>query len=348
MRVLILGGTGFVGSHIAQRLLAVGHEVTIFHRGPGSNKAAVLFGDRNRLGDSMDAFRRLRPDVVIDAIAFTQLQAESLVQVFRGIAKRVVVLSSGDVYRANDILFGRVTGAVESTPLAESAALRERLYPYRGVPIPRVYDFDPDDYDKLLVERAVLGDSDLPATVLRLPMVFGPGARAAANRRFFAYLKRMDDGRTEILLDRRTAQWRAPWGYVGDVAEAVRLAVEDERAAGQIYNVGEAEAWDVQSWIRELAVAAGWNGRLVVVDESCPPPSLSRNLNSDQHLNMATTKIRRELGYRETLSRGEALARTVAWDRQHPPADLDPAQFDYAAEDAIIIRAAEPSSDLCV
>jgi nucleoside-diphosphate-sugar epimerase len=284
----------------------------------------------------MDAVRRLRPDVVVDTIAFTQSQAESLVTVFRGIAKRTVVLSSGDAYRANDILHGRVPGAVEATPLTESSPLRERLYPYRGVRTPGVQDFNVDDYDKILVERAVLNNDDLPATVLRLPMVYGPGARETTKRRFFAYLKRMDDGRQEILLDQRTAQWRASWGYVADVAEAVRLAVEDDRAAGQIYNVCEPDALDMQSWIRELAVAAGWSGRLVVVNEPCPPPSLPRNLNLDQHLNMNTEKIRRELGFRETLSRGEALEKTVAWDREHPPIDVDPAQFDYAAEDAIL------------
>jgi nucleoside-diphosphate-sugar epimerase len=299
----------------------------MFHRGRNSLTAQggieVLCGDRNRLDDSIDAFRRLRPDIVTDAIAFTQQHAASLVRAFRGIAKHAVVLSSGDVYRANDIFFARVMGAVEPTPLAESAALRERLYPYRGVPIPRVYDFDLDDYKKILVKRVVLNNSDLPATVLRLPMVFGPGAREASKRRFFAYLKRMDDGRAEILLDQRTAKWRAPWGYVGDVAEAVRLTLENDRAAGQIYNVGDAAALDMQGWIRELAVVAGWNGRLAVVDEPCPPPNLSRNLNLDPHLDMDTTTIRRELGYHETLSRCEALERTVAWDRQHPPSDAD-------------------------
>lgn len=130
MRVLILGGTGFIGAHVTPRLLALGHQVTVLHRGTSPLEppkgTEVLCGDRNRLGDSMDAFRRIRPEVVIDAIAFTQLQAESLVEVFRGIAKRLLVLSRGDVYRANDILFARVPGAVETTPLTESTALRER------------------------------------------------------------------------------------------------------------------------------------------------------------------------------------------------------------------------------
>ena len=343
MRVLILGGTGFLGSPIAHRLLACGHEVTIFHRGTSGvnvpKGVGIVHGDRNQLDQSADDLRRLRPDVVVDCIAFTQQQAESFVDVFRGVSKRVVVLSSGDVYRANDILFGRVTGACERTPLSESSPLRERFYPYRGMAIPQAYGVNWDDYDKILVERVVLSDGNLPATVLRLPMVYGPGAREAVKRRFFAYLKRIDDGRPAILLDQRTARWRAPWGYAGDVAEAVRLVVENKRTTGEIYNVGESKGLDIQSWIRELAAVVGWTGRVVVVDEPCPPPNIPRQLNLDQHLDMDTTKIRHDLGYHETVSRRDALAKTVVWDRDDAPNDVDPAQFDYVAEDAILSRA---------
>ena len=72
--------------------------------------------------------------------------------------------------------------------------------------------------------------------------------------------------------------------------------------------------------------------------KTCPPPSLPRTLNLDQHLDMDTTKIREELEYRETTSRREALRRMVAWDRAHPPIHVDPSQFDYGAEDAIVTR----------
>jgi nucleoside-diphosphate-sugar epimerase len=343
MRVLILGGNGFLGQPIAHRLLAVGAEVTIFHR--GTEKAGgvprgipAIHGDRNELDQSLRDFRRLNPDIVVDLLAFTQPQAESVMHAFRGITQRVIVLSSGDVYRANDIFFRRVEGAIEPTPLTESSPVRERLYPYRGVPLPAAYGIHWDDYDKILVERAMLGDQRLPATVLRLPMVYGPGDDDGRKRRFMSYTKRMDDGRAAILLDRRTATWRAPWGYVDDIAEAVRLCVENDRSAGEIYNVGEPEGLDLEGWVRELASAVGWTGRLVIADEACPPPSLPRHLNLDQHLEMDTTKIRRHLGYRETASRREALIKTVAWDRQHPPKEIDHHQFDYAAEDAILSR----------
>ena len=343
MRVLIFGGTGFLGLPITHRLLASGHDVTVFHRGSSAvslpKGVGVVLGDRNQLDQSAADLLRLRPDVVVDCIAFTQQQAESFVDVFREISTRAVILSSGDVYRANDILFGRVTGPIEPTPLGESSALRERFYPYRGMSLPQAYGVNWNDYDKILVERVALSDGDLPATILRLPMVYGPGAREALKRRFFPYLKRIDDGRKAILLDERTARWRGPCGYTDDLAEAVRLAVENEHTAGEIYNVGESDGHDIQSWIGELAAVVGWTGRVVVVDEPCPPPNLPRQLNLEQPLDMDTTKIRHDLGYHETMSRAEALERTVLWDREYPPKDIDPAQFDYRAEDAILSRA---------
>jgi len=117
MRVLVLGGTGFIGPHIVRRLIAQGHQVTVLRRGSGlaelPDGVGVIVGDRNRLEASAREFGDLRPDVVVDVIAFTEAQAKGLMGAFRGIAKRIVVLSSGDVYRANDLLFRRIQGTVE-------------------------------------------------------------------------------------------------------------------------------------------------------------------------------------------------------------------------------------------
>lgn len=339
MRVLVLGGTGFIGRHIVQRLLASGHNVTVFSRTPGPDTpagATVILGDRNRLAASVTAFRDLQPDVVVDAIAYTEEQAKAAAAVFRGVAQRIIVLSSGDVYRANDILFRRTEAAPDPTPLTEDSPLRERLYPYRGASLPPVEDFNFDDYEKILVERAFTNNADLPATILRLPMVYGPGDSTGRKRRFWPYQKRMEDGRPAILLDRRTAEWRAPWGYVEDVADAVRLAVENEKAAGTTYNVSEAEFFNMRDWIARIAVAVGWQGGIIIVDQECPPPNLPRTLNTAQNLHMDSTRIRRDLGYRETVFRDEATRRTVLWDRAHPLALPDAAQFDYAAEDRIL------------
>src|ERR1035438_4628416 len=117
MRVVILGGAGFIGPHIVRRLMAHGHEVTIFRRGSGladvPDGVGVIVGDRNRLEASAKAFGDLRPEVVVDAIAFTEEQAKGL-RTFHGIAKRTVVLSSGDVYRANDLRSEEHTSELQS------------------------------------------------------------------------------------------------------------------------------------------------------------------------------------------------------------------------------------------
>jgi hypothetical protein len=63
--------------------------------------------------------------------------------------------------------------------------------------------------------------------------------------------------------------------------------------------------------------------------------------NLDQHWAVDSTRIRRELGYREPIAAREAIARTIAWERANPPA-IDRRQFDYAAEDAALSEQPPP------
>ena len=146
----------------------------------------------------------------------------------------------------------------------------------------------------------------------------------------------MDDGRPAVLLGRGIASWRWTHGYVEDVASAIALAVTDERAAGRVYNVGEEDPPSWAGWVRGIGRAAGWNGEVVAVPDDLLPGHLDWGLDTRQHWVADTSRIRRELGYTETLPRDEALRRTVEWERAHPPDKVDPASFDYAAEDAAL------------
>src|SRR5437867_370722 len=74
------------------------------------------------------------------------------------------------------------------------------------------------EYDKLLVERAVLASAEPAGTVLRLPMVYGPFDR---QRRLQPYLQRMEARRPAILLEAGQSAWRVSRGFVEDVAAAV-------------------------------------------------------------------------------------------------------------------------------
>jgi nucleoside-diphosphate-sugar epimerase len=75
---------------------------------------------------------------------------------------------------------------------------------------------------------------------------------------------------------------------------------------------------------------------VVAVPEDRLPQHLDWGLNTEQHWFVDTTRIRQELGYAEEIPREEALRRTVAWERAHPPENVDPASFDYAAEVAAL------------
>ena len=329
MRVLIVGGTNFIGPHVLGWLAEAGHEVVSFHRGRTEADLPPLVkhirGDRRSLGDFADEFRRFAPEVVLDMIPMNEVDARGLVAAFKGIARRTVAISSQDVYRAYDRVTRRGPGPPDRIPLSEDAPLREKLYPYEREEV--------EDYEKILVERVVMGDPDLPGTVLRLPAVYGPGDY---QHRLFEYLKRMDEGRPAILIGEGMASWRWTHGYVENVALAIALAVTEEHAAGRVYNVGEADPPPWAGWVREIGRAAGWDGEVVAVPENVLPKHLDWGLDTAQQWVADTARIRRELGYREAVPREEALRKTVEWERANPPVKVDLALFDYAAEDATL------------
>jgi nucleoside-diphosphate-sugar epimerase len=298
-----------------------------------------ITGDRHSLRDFTSRFRALAPSVVIDMCAYNESEAALLMDVFNGIARRVVVVSSMDVYRGWDRFFNRDTSAdIQVSPFTEESPLRERFYPKREQ-APDASDWR-YDYEKILVERAVSKYPDLPSTILRLASIYGPGD---PQRRLFDTLKRMDDKRPAILLDEAKAKWRWTWGYVENAAQAIVLATTDRRAENRIYNIGEEQARTQEEWIQALARITGWNGRLLVVNESELPAHLqdSGPVDFRQDLASHSGKIRRELNYTEMVSFDDGLARTVDWLRKNPPLNIDPKEFDYEAEDACLRRLVE-------
>ncbi len=341
MRVLIIGGTGFIGPQVVLSLLDMGHEVTLFHRGeteadlPGQVKH--IHGNRRHILDSREELTRLSPDVVVDMFALCERDTRTVIDAFRGVAGRLVTVSSQDVYRAYGKVIRIESGPPETVPLSEDSPLRTKLYPYREE-IPRDRD-DPhkylDDYDKIPVELATMGEPELQGTVVRLPMVYG---QRDTQHRLFNYLKRMDDGRPAIILDEGIAGWRASRGYVENVGKAIALAAVRERARGRIYNVAEREAQTMADWVKKIGEAAGWPGEIAVVPRERLPASLVADMNTDQYLAVDSSRIREELGFKEPVALEEGLRRTVFWQRRFPPSKIDTRSFDYAAEDSVLAR----------
>ncbi len=326
MRVLVLGGTRFIGPPTVQWLVDSGHEVVLFHRGSAEPQecadAEHIHGDFATFAESLPRLIDLRPDVVLDTVPYMD-KAGHGVSHFAGHADRAVVVTSLDVYRAFAVAWGSEDGNIEPTPLTEDSPLRSRPAP----------DLTPDiDFDNLDVERALQDQSELPVTVLRLPMIYGPND---GQHRLFQYVRRMDDGREAIILDEARASLRWSRGYVDNVAAAVGLAVAEPRSADRVYNVAARATPTEAEWVRSIGDACGWNGEIVVAPTASLPSSMRSPLAVKQDMVVSSERIRAELGYAEPVPLGDGLDRTVAWTRVNPPTAE---RVDYSIEDDVLVH----------
>jgi len=338
MRVLIIGGTRFIGPYVVRRLLDLGHSVMIFSRNRNCQYLPHgiwhFWEQRDALRSFRQEFINWAPDVVLDMCAYTEAQARDAVAVFKGVCGRLVLISSSDVYRGWDRFFLRTEStALEQTPFTAEAPLRDKLYPRRA----QAKDSsDPEyDYEKILVERAMSSDPALPCSILRLPAVYGP---RDYRRRLFGIVKRMADARPFILMESARAKWMWTWGYVENVAGAIALATVHERSKNKVYNVGENVALTQEEWVLRVGSAMGWRGEIILLEPGQMPLHLQESQPMDfrQHLTMDTTRIRRDLGFADQVPFEQGLAKTIKWLRTCAPEPSEMKEFDYSAEDACL------------
>jgi len=316
MSVLVLGGTGFIGGPLVARLLADGVETAVAHHGA----RAVTAGARSVVLDRGDpaavlaALRETGATTVVDLLAYTQADTLPLLAALSGRVARYVMASSIDVYRNYEGLHrkGRPTPVWDR--LTEDADLRASRFPYRlAKPRP---PSDPqawmDDYDKIPLEEAARAAPGLEATVLRLPMVFGPGDR---QRRFSWAIRPMVQGRPRFVIPHPWASWRATFGYVDDVAAGIALAAVHPRAGGETFNLGRSNTPTNLAWAATFAEHLGWPGQVDLAHPDVARGALAAataGLDLSYPLFIDNAKIRRRLGYAEVTDFDEALARTVA------------------------------------
>jgi UDP-glucose 4-epimerase len=221
MKVVVIGGTRFVGRAIVEDLAAAGHELLLVHRGvlepEGMPEALHVHTERKDLLSHKKELAAFKPDAAIDCRALTRADAETAIAALpAGI--RLVVISSVDVYRA----FGALNDERETdpVPIDEDSPVRPNRYPYRGLMEGM------DDYDKLDVEDVYLEHN---GTSLRLPMVYG---ERDYQRREEFILRRVRAGRTRIPVG--AGMWLACRGYVRDLARGARLALESSTARSRL------------------------------------------------------------------------------------------------------------------
>jgi nucleoside-diphosphate-sugar epimerase len=316
---VVLGGTRFIGRAIVEELHAAGHELLVVHRGETEPDAGPevrhLHCDRQDLGEHKEALAGFQPDGAVDTRALSRNDAEvAVASLPAGI--RLLVISSADVYRA----FGSVHAGVvtDPVPLDEASPVRTDRFPYR--------DRRPgyDDYEKLDVEEVYLAHR---GTVCRLPAVYG---ERDYQRREEFILRRVRAGRDRIPIG--SGAFLFARAYVGDVGRGIRLALESDAAAGEIFNLSEARTPSIRLWAQQILEAAGSKAELVTVPEDQLPLDLGLTKAVAQHILLSAAKARSMLGWTETDPQ-QAVARSVAWHLAHPP---DGPEAGFEADDTAL------------
>lgn len=173
MKVVVIGGTRFVGPAAVGHLVAAGHDVAVAHSGrhehPAVDAVPHLHADRDSLlspGGPVDSWR---PDAIVDTFpgGATASKGEQLAACAARTSARVVAISSVDVYQHGvDSGMGDGSGSlalsVDPMPLREDA--RRRVGPYPGAA---------PGHDNVAMEDALMR-ADRPATVLRPGAIYGP------------------------------------------------------------------------------------------------------------------------------------------------------------------------------
>lgn len=340
MRILLIGGNGFIGLPLTRELSGTGHEVAILHRRAATNSLGAgvveIQADRNQLSDYRSDLQRFSPDVIVDLILSSGEQTRQLMNVSRELTAHVVALSSMDVYRAWGVMLGTEPGPLEPLPILEDSPLRtaRRFYSPETVKMLQgIFTWLDERYDKIAVEEAIMNATGVRGTVLRLPMVYGP---RDPLHRFFPLMKRCADGRSSIILCNEFAAWRGPRGYVENVAHAIVLAATSDRASGRVYNVCEEPVLPELEWQTRIAKQMGWPGKFVLLPREKTPKHLLQPGNAAQQVVASSQRIRTDLLYEEPVEIEEAIRRTIAWEQRNPPGVINPEQFDYESEDAAL------------
>ncbi|HXG91519.1 MAG TPA: NAD-dependent epimerase/dehydratase family protein [Blastocatellia bacterium] len=234
MKVLVIGGTGYIGSHTVEELVRRDHDVWVFARGATPTRlpsvVSLIQGDRHN-PDDLIRVRAHRFDAVIDINAYTREETLSVINTFDGAISRLVHLSTLAVNQ-------RTSGM----PLTEDDALVTD--PSLGY-----------SYDKAECERALrwaYAKSEFPFVSIRPPAVYGPRDRLSRENYF---LKRIIAGDTIIIPDSGAVPIHAV--YVKDLAAAMANALEAEGVTGQAYHIAQRELVSLTNHVANVAQIAG-------------------------------------------------------------------------------------------
>ncbi len=353
MRILITGGAGFIGSHLADELLAHGYEVRVLDSlvgqvhpdGPPDYldpQVELMVGDvRDARAaelalDGVDGVVHLAARVGVGQSMYeigeyvsanTHGTAVLLGVLANRPVGRLVVASSMSVY--GEGRYTRVDGTPHDGAFRTVTQLREKQWdpldedgrPLQPVPTPEekrpdvasVYALNKYDQERLAL--IVGGAYGIPTVALRFFNVYG--TRQSLSNPYTGVLavfaSRLLNGRPPLLFE--DGQQRRDFVSVHDVARACRLALERpaDLVAGRPFNVGGGVAWSVADVALQLAGAL----QLPI------PPEVtgSGRVGDIRHCFADITAARRLLAYEPAVALPDGLLELVAWLQGQRPTD---------------------------
>jgi nucleoside-diphosphate-sugar epimerase len=316
LEVLLVGGDGFLGSHVAAALSAAGHRVTVLSRGRHATPsgAVALKADRRDAAALAAVLAGRRFDFTADLAAYDAAGVEALWSV-RGLQLgRYVMISSGQVYMVTDR---------PRPPFREPASRR----PLIAEPAGDSTDHPQWSYGvgKRGAEAIVLGmrrRHGARAIILRLPVVQGEGD---PSLRLWAWLERMLDGGPILLPDggRRATRFLD----ARDAGAVVARLASGPWPAREVYNLAAPRITPLRRFLTLTARAAGLTPRFVgltserTVERGLDP--LAWPFSGYWSSVLDPSRARRELGFTGT-SPEEYLPRVVRWHLEHRPSESYP------------------------
>ena len=229
MRILVMGGTRFIGVYLTKLLVSQGHEVVLFNRG---NKPVPVAGVTAIRGDRKDAnalkvkLSGERFDAIFDNNGRELSDTQPLVELFGDQVQHFVYVSSAGVYLKSDEM-----------PHAEGDAV------------------DPNSRHKgKFATEDFLASQKIPFTSVRPVYIYGPQNYNDVEAWFF---ERVVRDRPVPIPGNGMALTQM--GHVADLAAAMAAVLGNDQAKGQVYNISGDKAVSFDGLARACAIAAGKN-----------------------------------------------------------------------------------------
>jgi UDP-glucose 4-epimerase len=315
MRILVTGGAGFIGSHMADRLLREGHHVVVI-----DNEAT---GDLNNVPPQACYIKA-------DVTSRAQLQSAFLdpLDVVLHIAGQVSLIQSFDNptldLRTNtegtlNVLqlclehrVPRLLHASSMTVYGNSAVLpTPEDTPCRPSSYYGITKYAAERYVHATAERIDL-DFSFQVTSFRMYNVYGP--RQALNNPYQGVLgiflgNALRDEPLDIFGDGEQSR---DFIYIDDVVDAWADAISNPASHGQVFNLGSGRRMSIKELADKTLAAFDRNKKMHPVHYRPARPGEQRHVEAD------TTRARSILGWAPRTPFPAGLAKTLAWARQKP------------------------------